>query len=74
MHNPSLKALHRSADLELADEGGIAPLPDDEYLRTPTPREVDMGALLGVVLLVSGAIGLSYGLARLFMWAAERFA
>jgi hypothetical protein len=69
MHNPSLKALHRAADLELADDGGIAPLPDDEYLRTPCPREVDMGALLGVVMLVSGAIGMSYGLARLFMWA-----
>lgn len=33
----TLQALHRAADLELADDGGIAPLDDDRNLREPKP-------------------------------------
>lgn len=40
----TLQALHKAADLELADEGGIAPLEDHEEPFEPTPlvdREPD---------------------------------
>jgi hypothetical protein len=62
--NESIRTLHRSADLELADEGGIAPLQSDPFEPVPlTELPVDWVAVRYWVEVIALTV-----LAGAFVW------